>query len=97
MDVLARRLDQPIYHGEHETRSVKHWLHLAEEFRVPFDTVIRCQHSFENSPSRFLFEFIASFDPTFTVQNLKDRLGEIRRKDLANKLDDCRLPGRFLR
>lgn len=97
MDELARQLDQPICHGEHETPSVKYWLHLAAELRMPIDTLIKCQHSFENSPSKFLFENKESLDTDFTVQCLKDRLGEIRRNDLVKMLDDCRLSGRFLR
>lgn len=97
MDELARQLDQPICHGEHETPSVKYWLHLAVELRMPIDTLIKCQHSFENSPSKFLFENVESRGTDFTGQYLKDRLGEIRRNDLVKILDDCRLSGRFLR
>jgi len=97
MDELARQLDQPICHGEHETPSVKYWLHLAAELGMPFDTLIKCQHSFENSPSKYLFWHIESLHPEFTVQNLKDRLGEIPRNDLVTRLDGCRLSVRFLR
>ena len=94
---LPRQLDQPICHGEHETPSVKYWLHPAAELRMPVDTLIKCQHSFENSPSKFLFEKVESRGTDFTGQYLKDRLGEIRRNDLVKILDDCILSGRFLR
>lgn len=97
MDELARQLDQPTCHGEQETPSVKYWSHLAAELGMPIDTRIKCQHSFENSPSKFLFEHKEALDPEFTVQNLKDRLGEIPRNDLVNRLEGCRLSGRFLR
>ena len=97
MDELARQLDQPICHGERETPSGKYWLHLAKELGMPFETLIKCQHSFENSPSKFLFENKESLDTDLTVQYLKDRLGEIRRNDLVKMLDDCKLSGRFLR
>lgn len=97
MDELARQLDQPICHGEREIPSGKYWLHLAAELRMPIDTLIKCQHSFENSPSKFLFEHKESLNPEFTVQNLKDRLGEIPRNDLVNRLDGCRLSGTFVK
>ena len=97
MDELARQLDQPICHGEHEIPTVKYWLHLAEELGMSSDTLIKCQHSFEYSPSKFLFDLKGAMDPYFTVQNLKDRLGEIARNDLVTMLDGCTLSGRFLR
>lgn len=97
MDELARQLDQSICHGERETPSGKYWLQLAAELRMPIDTLIKCQHSFENSPSKFLFEHKESLNPEFTVQNLKDRLGEIPRNDLVNRLDGCRLSGTFVK
>lgn len=97
MDELARQLDQPICHGERETPSGTYWLHLAKELDMRFETQIKCQHSFENSPSKFLFEHKESLNPEFTVQNLKDRLAEIPRNDLVNILDGCRLSGRFVK
>ena len=97
MDELARQLDQPICHGERETPSGTYWWHLGRELGMRLETLIKCQHSFENSPSKFLFDHKESLNPEFTVQNLKDRLAEIPRNDLVNRLDGCILSGRFIK
>lgn len=96
MDELARRLDQPICHSNQDVPFTQYWLHLAEEFRVPEEIVIRCQHIPENSPSKNMLEFQEGRDPYFSVQTLKDAPRDIARNDVVKMLEQCSLPGEFL-
>ena len=50
MDELAGQLDQPVY------PRANYWVHLASEFQVPGEVIMKCQHSFERSPSKHLLE-----------------------------------------
>ena len=95
MDELSRRLDQPICHSNQEVPFTQYWLHLAEEFRVPEEIVIRCQHIPENSPSKNMLEFQEGRDPYFSVQTFKDALRDIARNDVVKMLEQCGLPGEF--
>lgn len=96
MDDLASRLDQPICHGKREVPITQYWLHLAEEFKVSEEVVIKCQHSSESSPSKNMLEFQEGRDPHFTVQKFKDGLRDIQRNDLVKKLEQFNLSGEFL-
>jgi len=91
MDAFARRLDRPICHGNQDVPSTQYWLHLAEEFKVSEETVIRCQHNPENSPSKNMLEFQEGRDPYFSVQTFKDALSDIVRNDLVKMLEQCSL------
>lgn len=95
MDELACRLDQPICYGNQDLPSAQYCLHLAEEFKVPEEVVIRCQHNPENSPSKNMLEFQEGRDPYFTVQKFKEALRDIARNDLVKMLEQCSLPGEF--
>ena len=95
MDELARQLDQPVCHGNQDMPSTQYWLHLAEEFKVSREVVIRCQHNPENSPSKNMLEFQEGRDPYFSVQMFKDALRDIARNDLVKMLEQCSLPGEF--
>lgn len=95
MDAFARRLDRPICHGNQDVPSTQYWLHLAEEFKVSEETVIRCQHNPENSPSKNMLEFQEGRDPYFSVQTFKDALSDIVRNDLVKMLEQCSLSGEF--
>ena len=89
MDELARLLDQPICHGNQDVSFTQYWLHLAEEFKVSEEIVIRCQHNPENSPSKNMLEFQKARDPYFPVQTFKDALRDIARNDLVKMLEQC--------
>ena len=95
MDELACRLDQPICHSNQDVPFTQYWLHLAEEFRVSEEVVIRCQHNPENSPSKNLLEFQERRNPDFSVQTFKDALRDIARNDVVKMLEQCSLPGEF--
>ena len=89
MDELAGQLDQPGY------PRASYWVHLASEFQVPEDVIMKCQHSFESSPSKHMLECKEGFDTNFSVQALKKGLRAISRNDLVQKIDSCRLPSKF--
>jgi len=95
MDELASLLDQPFCHGNQDVRSTQYWLHLAEEFKVSEEIVIRCQLNPENSPSKNMLEFQEGRDPYFSVQTFKDALRDIARNDLVKMLEQCSLAGEF--
>ena len=94
MDELARALDQPTCHGNQEIPITQYWVHLAAEFQVPEEVLIKCQHNPESSPSKHLLEFQEGRDPNFSVQKLKDVLRVISRNDLVKKVEQCSLPGK---
>ena len=89
MDELAGQLDQPGY------PRASYWVHLAAEFQVPEDVIMKCQHSFESSPSKHMLECKEGFDTNFSVQALKKGLRAISRNDLVQKVDSCHLPSKF--
>ena len=89
MDELAGQLDQPDY------PRANYWVHLASEFQVPEEVIMKCQHSFESSPSKHMLECKEGFDTNFSVQALKKGLTAISRNDLVQKVDSCRLPSKF--
>ena len=89
MDELAGQLDQPGY------PRANYWVHLASEFQVPEEVIMKCQHSFESSPSKHMLECKEGFDTNFSVQALKKGLTAISRNDLVQKVDSCRLPSKF--
>ena len=95
MDELARSLDQPIYHGEREPPVVRHWVHLAAEFRVSEDVVTKCQSNPQSSPSKHMFEFLEARNPNYSVKDLKEELSVISRNDLAKKVELSGLTGNF--
>ena len=90
MDELAGQLDQPVY------PRANYWVHLAAEFQVPKDVTMKCQHSFERSPSKHLLEIKEGVDTSFSVQELKKGLKAILRNDLVQKVDNCHLAGKFM-
>ena len=90
MDELAGQLDQPVY------PRANYWVHLAAEFQVPKDVIMKCQHSFERSPSKHLLEIKEGVDTSFSVQELKKGLKAILRNDLVQKVDNCHLAGKFM-
>ena len=96
LDLLACHLDQPSCFGKREVPIIQYWPHLAEEFEMSEDTVIKCQHNCESSPSKSMLEFQEGCEPQFTVLELKGELKDIGRNDLAKKLEQCNLPGKFL-
>ena len=89
MDELAGQLDQPGY------PRASYWVHLASEFKVPEEVIMKCQYSFESSPSKHVLECKEGFDTNFSVQALKKGLRAISRNDLVQKVDRCRLPSKF--
>ena len=89
MDELAGQLDQPGY------PRASYWVHLASEFQVPEEVIMKCLHSFESSPSKHMLECKEGFDTNFSVQALKKGLRAISRNDLVQKVDSCRLPSKF--
>lgn len=89
MDELAGQLDQPVY------PRVNYWVHLASEFQVPGEVIMKCQHSFERSPSKHLLEIKEGVNTNFSVQELKKGLKAISRNDLVQKVDNCHLPGKL--
>lgn len=89
MDELAGQLDQPVY------SRASYWVHLAAEFQVPKDVIMKCQHSFERSPSKHLLEIKEGVDTSFSVQELKKGLKAISRNDLVQKVDNCHLAGKL--
>ena len=96
MDLLARYLDQPSCFGKREVPIIQFWRHLAAEFEMSEDTIIKCQHNWESSPSKSMLGFQEGREPQFTVLKLKGELKDIGRNDLAKKLEQCSLPGKFL-
>ena len=89
MDELAGQLDKPVY------PRANYWVHLAAEFQVPKDVIMKCQQSFERSPSKHLLEIKEGVDTNFSVQELKNGLKDISRNDLVQKVDNCPLAGKL--
>ena len=84
MDVLSLHLDRLVYPG-----LVQGWEHLAEVLEVPDEIKRQCENSTgKRSPSECMFEHLCLTNDSLSIEVLKDQLREIKRKDVADELNN---------
>ena len=97
LDKLALLLDKGSFPGNREAPITQHWKHLADKLSVPEEVKLQCQNASDNSPSSNMFDSLKASQPDFEIISLKDHLraDEIKRNDLADKIEKCGLSGRY--
>ena len=80
-EALGRYLDKEYRYG-----NIKCWKHLAENFGVEPDTYERFGNSLMHSPTERLFEYLRTFRPKLTVEEIMDALASIDRQDVVQKV-----------
>ena len=97
MDVLSLHLDRSVYPGRGDVLQVQRWEHLADEFEVPDEIKRQCENfTGKRSPSECMFEHLCLTNDSLPIEVLKDQLREIKRKDVADELNNnSSLSGKF--
>lgn len=87
MDLLARGLDKRVKLEERDRQPyLPYWEHLAQHFKVPKEHAMMCKYPHERSPSKNMFECLDILGRGFSIANLEEKLGNIERNDLVEKL-----------
>ena len=97
MDVLSLHLDRSVYPGRRDVPLIQRWEHLADVLEVPDEIKRQCENfTGKRSPSECMFEHLCLTNDSLSIEVLKDQLREIKRKDVADELNNnSSLSGKF--
>ena len=97
MDVLSLHLDRSVCPGRRDVPLTQRWEHLADVLEVPDKIKRQCENfTGKLSPSECIFEHLCLTNDSLSIEVLKDQLVEIKRKDVADELNNnSSLSGKF--
>ena len=77
---------------DREMRLIPNWKHFSNELKVDVNVINRLEQYADFSPTIRLFEYLETTQPNLTIQQLKQALLDIGRKDLFSLLTRTGLP-----
>ena len=99
MDMLSLHLDRSVRLGRRGVPLTQRWEHLADELKVPDKIKRQCENFTGKlqSPSECMFEHLCMTKGALSIEALKVQLLELKRKDVADELDNnSSLSGKLL-
>ena len=98
MDMLSLHLDRSVRLGRRGVPLTQRWEHLADEFKVPDEIKRQCENfTGKLSPSECMFEHLCMTNDSLSIEALKVQLLKLKRKDVADELDNnSSLSGKLL-